>query len=82
MAAFTFDTVEDLLMYVRGNVLTSPEAMELLDVSRARLSQLIRDGKIDTIKDNGAHLFYKPHIEAKRIELEELRRKYRPFEYE
>ncbi|MDY8162298.1 helix-turn-helix domain-containing protein [Bacillus thuringiensis] len=67
--------------WVFDNVLTTPEAIELLGISRARLSHMIRNGKITPIKKLGCvSLFLREDLEKKLEELIALRKKYRPGE--
>ncbi|SEA91442.1 helix-turn-helix domain-containing protein [Bacillus nitratireducens] len=73
----------DIRKWVYENVLTTPEALELLEISRARLSHMIRNGKIVPIKKLGCtSIFLKSDLEKKKEELMELRLKYRPDLYE
>ncbi|MGW5980175.1 helix-turn-helix domain-containing protein [Bacillus mycoides] len=67
--------------FIKEEVLTTPEAIEFLGISRARLSQMIKKGKITPVKKLGCvSLFLKDDVIAKREELEPLRVKYRPYE--
>ncbi|MFA1512860.1 helix-turn-helix domain-containing protein [Priestia aryabhattai] len=67
--------------FIRECVLTSPEAIELLEISRPRLSKMIRDGKIKPVKKTGAiSLFLKDDVLQKKEELIKLRRQFRPWE--
>lgn len=67
--------------FIREFVLTSPEAIELLEISRPRLSKMIKDGKIEPVKKTGAiSLFLKDDVLEKRNELIKLRRQFRPWE--
>jgi predicted XRE-type DNA-binding protein len=67
--------------FIRECVLTSPEAIELLEISRPRLSKMIKDGKIEPVKKSGAiSLFLKDDVLQKRDELIRLRRQFRPWE--
>ncbi|QHE63109.1 DNA-binding protein [Rossellomorea vietnamensis] len=69
--------------FIRDEVLVTSEAIELLEISRARMSRMIQTGKIMPIKKFGStSLFYRQDILAKREELIQLREKYRPYEYE
>ncbi|KFN01259.1 DNA-binding protein [Bacillus clarus] len=69
--------VED---FVRNEVLTAPEAIEILGITRARMSQLIKQGKITPVKKlDKVSLFLRVDVEGKRKELEALREKYRPY---
>ncbi|MGG0232742.1 DNA-binding protein [Bacillus tropicus] len=68
--------------FIKEEVLTTPEAIEFLVISRARLSHMIKKGKITPVKKLGCvSLFLKDDLIAKREELELLRAKYRPYEY-
>lgn len=72
----------DKRKWIHDNVLTTPEAIDILRVSRSRMSNLIRNGKITPIKKLGCtSLFLRADIEKKRDELIALRKVYRPYEY-
>lgn len=63
------------------NILTTPEVLEILGISRARMSQMIKQGKIVPLKKQGAiSLFLREDVEKKREELIALRKIYRPYE--
>lgn len=67
--------------FIVDEVLTTPEAMNLLEISRARMSSLIKNGKLNPVKKSGAiSLFLKSDILEKQKELLILRKKYRPYE--
>ncbi|MBG9717695.1 helix-turn-helix domain-containing protein [Bacillus cereus] len=69
----------DKRKWVFDNVMTTPEAIEILGISRARLSHLIRNGKIVPIKKLGCtSLFLREDLEKKLEELIVLRKKYSP----
>ncbi|MDG4850517.1 DNA-binding protein [Peribacillus frigoritolerans] len=68
--------------FVMDEVLTSTECIELLGITRARLSALIRKKKIVPIKKAGIQLYLKQDMLKKKAELEALRIKYRPWEHE
>ncbi|MBG9520235.1 MULTISPECIES: helix-turn-helix domain-containing protein [Bacillus cereus group] len=71
------EEVED---FIRNEVLTAPEAIEILDITRARMSQLIKQGKITPVKKlDKVSLFLRADVEEKRKELEVLREKYQPY---
>ncbi|MFK4391522.1 hypothetical protein ABH916_003450 [Peribacillus frigoritolerans] len=71
----------DPRQFVMDEVLTSTECIELLGITRARLSSLIRKKKIVPIKKGGVQLYLKQDMLKKKAELEELRAKYRPWEH-
>lgn len=67
--------------FIIDNVLTTSEAIKILGITRSRMSQLISDGKITPVKKlRGDSLFLRHDIEEKRKELEERRKKYRPYD--
>jgi len=68
--------VED---FIFNEVLTTSEVSEILGVTRQRMYQLISSGKLNPIKKlRGDSLFLRLDVEQKKIELEELRKKYGP----
>ncbi len=70
--------VED---FIKTEVLTTSEAKEILGVTTTRMSQLISGGKLTPIKKlSGVSLFLRSDIERKKKELEESRKKYRPYD--
>ncbi|PFW95199.1 helix-turn-helix domain-containing protein [Bacillus pseudomycoides] len=71
----------DKRKWVFDNVLTTPEAIEYLGISRARLSHMIKNGKIVPTKKLGCvSLFLREDLEKKKEELVALRKVYRPYE--
>jgi hypothetical protein len=79
---YKFDSKEELLTFISQEVLTTSEAIKFLEISRQRMSKLINDGKVIPIKKlRGDSLFFRADIEEKKKELEQLRKKYRPYEY-
>ncbi|QYY44803.1 helix-turn-helix domain-containing protein (plasmid) [Aneurinibacillus thermoaerophilus] len=80
--SYNFDTKEQLKKFIADEVLNSAEAIEYLGISRARLSQLIKDEKLIPIKKlQRDSLFLKSDLEEKKKEMEKLRKKYRPFDH-
>nr|WP_141558709.1 helix-turn-helix domain-containing protein [Bacillus cereus] len=70
----------DIRKWVNDNVMTTPEAIELLGISRARMSHMIKNGKIVPIKKLGCvSLFLREDLEKKKEELILLRAKYQPY---
>lgn len=73
---------EDIEKFVRNELLTTPDAMEILGVNRSRMSQMIDEGKLTPIRKlPKISLFLRSDIERKKKELEQLRKKYRPYDY-
>ncbi|PGS08037.1 DNA-binding protein [Bacillus cereus] len=67
--------------FINSEVLTTSEAMEILDVNRSRMSALVKAGKLSPVKKtSNVSLFLKSDIESKKEELEVLRVKYRPYD--
>ncbi|MBE7099935.1 helix-turn-helix domain-containing protein [Bacillus cereus] len=72
---------EEVESFIREEVLITAEAMEILGVSRSRMSVMIKSGKLTPIKKLGnVSLFLKADIESKKEELEGLREKFRPYD--
>lgn len=59
---------------------TYSEAQDILGISKTRLYQLIREGKLNGIHKDGVNLLLKEDVTNKRNELQEARKKYRPYE--
>ncbi|MGO0657562.1 helix-turn-helix domain-containing protein [Bacillus mycoides] len=71
----------DKRKWVYDNVMTTPEAIEYLEISRARMSHMIKNGKIVPVKKQGCvSLFLREDLEKKKEELVALRKVYRPYE--
>lgn len=71
---------EEVKDFIKSEVLVTSEAMEILDVSRSRMSVLIKTGKLEPVKKLGnVSLFLRADIEEKKKELEVLREKYQPY---
>ncbi|PFI96907.1 DNA-binding protein [Bacillus cereus] len=73
----------DVRQWIFDNVMTTPEAIEYLGVSRPRMSHMIKNGKIVPVKKLGCvSLFLREDLEKKKEELMSLRLNYRPDLYE
>ncbi|PHC50194.1 helix-turn-helix domain-containing protein [Bacillus toyonensis] len=69
----------DKRKWAKANILTTPEALEILGISRARLSNMIKNGKIVPLKKMGCtSLFLREDLENKLEELIILRAKFQP----
>lgn len=69
------------IRFIQEEVLTAAEVAELLSVSRQRVSQLVSGGRIKAVKKVGTvALFLLEHVQALKKELEEERKKYRPYD--
>lgn len=78
---YYLESREEVEDFIRNEVLTSPEAIELLGISKARMTKLLEDGKVIPIKKlPRGSLFLRSDIEQKKKELEQLRKKYRPYD--
>lgn len=67
----------DLRQLIIEETCLTSEAMEILDVSRPRLNQMVKQGKIQPVKKTGAiSIFFKQDLLKRKEELIELRKKY------
>ncbi|AKR13350.1 MULTISPECIES: DNA-binding protein [Bacillus] len=74
-----FQTKEEAKQFVDEYILTSSEVLELLDISRSRLNQLIKAERLIPLKQvKIVSLFWKPDVEKLGEELSPLRQKYYP----
>ncbi|MEB3752464.1 hypothetical protein EP10_003379 [Geobacillus icigianus] len=74
---------EEVECFIKNEVLTTSEVVEILGVTRQRISQMISAGKLNPIKKlRGDSLFLRQDIEERKKELEALRKKYRPYDAE
>lgn len=81
MVKYHLNSREEVENFIRNEVLTTPEAMEILEISRVRMSAMIKAGKLVPIKKLGnVSLFLRKDIAEKKKELEVLRAKYRPYD--
>lgn len=76
---YKFATTEELLDFLKEELLSAAEAAEVLDISKARLGQLVKDGKLIAVKEQ-PKMFLKSVVLEKKEELESLRKKYRPYD--
>lgn len=72
---------EQLIKILKEEFLSIKEAASFLDISRQRLNTLVTEGKLKMIEKDGAKLFLKKDVEEQKKELEQLRKKYRPYDY-
>jgi excisionase family DNA binding protein len=78
---YHFTSRKELEDFITNEVLTTSEVVEILGVTRQRISQMISNGKLKPIKKlRGDSLFLRSDIEEKKKELEVLRKKYRPYD--
>ncbi|MFJ7407013.1 MULTISPECIES: DNA-binding protein [unclassified Lysinibacillus] len=76
---YEFSTTEDLLEFLNIELLSAAEAAEVLEISKGRLGQLVKDGKLIAAKKQ-PKMFLKSILLEKKDELESLRKKYRPYD--
>ncbi|MET4560739.1 putative XRE-type DNA-binding protein [Lysinibacillus parviboronicapiens] len=76
---YKFTTTEELLTFLNDELLSAAEAAEVLEISKARLGQLVKDGKLITAKEQ-PKMFLKSMLLEKKDELESLRKKFRPYD--
>ncbi|ASB87375.1 MULTISPECIES: helix-turn-helix domain-containing protein [Bacillus] len=71
---------QDVEGFIKNEVLGAPEAQEILNVNKQRLSKLISDGRIKPIKKIGqVNLLLRTDVLQLKQELEAGRKKYRPY---
>ncbi|MFY0521041.1 DNA-binding protein [Lysinibacillus sp. UGB7] len=76
---YKFKTTEELLTFLNKELLSAAEAAGVLDISKARLGQLVKDGKLVAAKEQ-PKMFLKSMLLEKKDELESLRKKFRPYD--
>ncbi|MGE7691318.1 DNA-binding protein [Lysinibacillus sp. NPDC097214] len=76
---YTFRSTEELLEFLNEELLSASEAAELLEISKARLGQLVKNGKLKVAKEQ-PKMFLKSILLDKKDELESLRKKFRPYD--
>ncbi|WP_285400375.1 DNA-binding protein [Lysinibacillus sp. fls2-241-R2A-57] len=76
---YKFASTEELLEFLNEELLSGAEAASILEISTARLGQLVKDGKLVVAKEQ-PKMFLKSMLLEKKDELELLRKKYRPYE--
>ncbi|PFE98752.1 DNA-binding protein [Bacillus thuringiensis] len=76
---YELQTKEDVKLFVNENILTSAEVLELLNITRSRLNQLVKAERLIPLKQvKIVSLFWKPDVEKLGEELSPLRQKYYP----
>ncbi|MEB2301521.1 DNA-binding protein [Lysinibacillus xylanilyticus] len=76
---YTFGSTEELLEFLSEELLSASEAAELLEISKVRLGQLVKNGKLTAAKEQ-PKMFLKSMLLDKKDELESLRKKFRPYD--
>ncbi|MBC1458793.1 helix-turn-helix domain-containing protein [Listeria newyorkensis] len=61
--------------------LSTTEALAILCISKQNFYSLIHRDKITKVKKDGAVLFFKEEIMARAYEQNQLRQKYRPYDF-
>jgi len=77
MMDFQFRNQEELHQFIAGEVLTTPEAVEYLGISRQALISLVQQGKLKPFKEvKTLKLFFKSDLEKCRKDAEKMKRRY------
>ncbi|WP_336636925.1 DNA-binding protein [Lysinibacillus fusiformis] len=76
---YKFSSIEELLEFLNEELLSAAEATEVLEISKVRLGNLVKDGKLIAAKEQ-PKMFLKSMLLEKKDELETLRKKYRPYD--
>jgi hypothetical protein len=78
---YHFNSREELEGFIKNEVLTTSEAKEILNVTKQRLNTLVKTGRITPVKKTkNDSLFLRIDVMKLKPELEELRKKYRPYD--
>lgn len=70
----------DIKQFIEEEILTSAEVMAILEISRARLSILVKEGKITPVKTGTVNLFLMDDVLDRLEKSVELKLKYKPKE--
>lgn len=63
---YQFESEEDIIQFIAGNVVTTREAMEILSCTRQNIDDLIKRGKLTPIKKwDRDKLFWKADVLAR-----------------
>ncbi|EJQ92964.1 hypothetical protein BWGOE3_25190 [Bacillus mycoides] len=74
---YELETREDVKQFVDEYILTAAEVLELLNITRSRLNQLVKTERLIPLKQvTIVSLFWKPDVEKLGEELTVLRKKY------
>lgn len=76
---YEFKSTEELLDFLNENLLSTVETAEILEVSKARVGHMVKDGKLIPAKDQ-PKMFLKETVLERKQEQEDLRKKYRPYD--
>jgi len=76
---YEFESTDELLGFLNENLLSASEVAKILDISKARVGHMVKDGKLIPAKDQ-PKMFLKETVLERKQEQEELRKKYRPYD--
>ncbi|GAE32460.1 hypothetical protein [Halalkalibacter hemicellulosilyticus] len=74
-----FSNEKELIDFLEKELVSVTEAAEILELTTRRVNRLEKDGKLRAVKEK-PKLFLRSAVERKKKELEELRKKYRPYD--
>ncbi|WP_214483089.1 helix-turn-helix domain-containing protein [Bacillus sp. SM2101] len=78
---YSFNSKKELIEFIQDEILTTPEAIEYLGISKQALNKAVFHGKVTPVKEvPRIKLFLKSDLDVRRKEAEELRKKYRPYD--
>jgi len=63
---YKFESTEELLEFLNEELLSAAEAIEILDISKARLGKLVKDGKLIAAKEQPKMFLKSMILEKKR----------------
>lgn len=76
---YQFESTPELLEFLNEQLISSAEAAKLLDVSKARIGHMVRDGKLSLAKERPM-MFLKDVVLERKKDQKVLRKKYRPYD--
>ncbi|MBW7475938.1 helix-turn-helix domain-containing protein [Paenibacillus oenotherae] len=73
---YTFESKEELTAWLAQEVVTTSEAMEILDCKRQNIHGFVKNGKLTPIKDSGKdRLFWRADVLQRKEEASKYNRK-------
>lgn len=66
---------DDLIKFIQDNTMESAEVIEYLGISKQRLSDMNRTGKLEAVKKG---IYLRMDVEQRKLEQDDLREKYLP----
>lgn len=75
--SYNFASIEELTKFIEDELVSTAEAMEILECSRQNLHSFVKRGKLTPVKEtNRERLFWRSDVLARKEEAEIYNRKY------